>query len=66
MSAKFTHVEQVEMAGHIVDSLLLPKVLDAILSRGGQYNVERLTLGERSDDASRAILEVREIGRAHV
>lgn len=59
MSAKFTHVEQVEMAGHIVDSLLLPKVLDAILSRGGQYNVERLTLGERSDDASRAILEVR-------
>ena len=59
MAAKFAHVEQVEMAGHIVDSLLLPKVLDAILSRGGQYHIERLTLGERSDDASKAVLEVR-------
>ena len=35
------HVEHVEMAGHIVDSLLLPKVLDAILSRGGRYHIEK-------------------------
>src|SRR5438477_433566 len=28
------HVEDVEMTGHIIDSLLLPKVLDAILTRG--------------------------------
>ena len=53
------HVEFVEMTGHIVDSLLLPKVLDAILSRGGRYHIERLELGERQDDASRARIEVR-------
>jgi lysine-ketoglutarate reductase/saccharopine dehydrogenase-like protein (TIGR00300 family) len=46
------HVEQVEMTGHIVDSLLLPKVLDAILSRGGKYNIEAMRLGEKQDDPS--------------
>jgi lysine-ketoglutarate reductase/saccharopine dehydrogenase-like protein (TIGR00300 family) len=54
-----THVEHVEMTGHIVDSLLLPKVLDAILSRGGKYNIEALKLGERSDNPSYARIEVR-------
>jgi lysine-ketoglutarate reductase/saccharopine dehydrogenase-like protein (TIGR00300 family) len=57
MSAEF--VEHVEMTGHIVDSLLLPKVLDAILSRGGRYNIEQLRLGQRQDDASFARIEVR-------
>jgi lysine-ketoglutarate reductase/saccharopine dehydrogenase-like protein (TIGR00300 family) len=52
-------VEHVEMSGHIVDSLLLPKVLDAILSRGGQYHVETLDLGEKQDDPSFARIEVR-------
>ncbi|MBM3984023.1 MAG: TIGR00300 family protein [Planctomycetes bacterium] len=53
------HVEFVEMYGHIVDSLLLPKVLDAILSRGGRYNIEHLRLGERQDSPSFARIEVR-------
>ena len=57
MAASF--VEHVEMTGHIVDSLLLPKVLDAILSRGGQYNIEALRLGERQDDPSFVRIEVR-------
>lgn len=52
-------VEQVEMAGHIVDSLLLPKVLDAILTRGGEYHIEQFKIGTRQDDASYARIEVR-------
>ena len=28
-------VEQVEIAGHIIDSLILPKVLDTITAGGG-------------------------------
>ena len=57
-ATKPAFVESVEMAGHIVDSLLLPKVLDAILSRGGHYHVERLQLGERQDDPSLARITV--------
>lgn len=53
------NVEHVEMTGHIVDSLLLPKVLDAILSRGGQYHIETLKLGERQDDPSFVRIEIR-------
>ncbi len=56
MSAPY--IEHVEMAGHIVDSLLLPKVLDAILSRGGRYHIETLRLGQRQDDTSFARLEI--------
>src|SRR5580692_7310335 len=52
------HIEHVEMSGHIVDSLLLPKVLDAILSRGGRYHIETLRLGQRQDDPSFARLEI--------
>jgi lysine-ketoglutarate reductase/saccharopine dehydrogenase-like protein (TIGR00300 family) len=51
--------ELVEMTGHIVDSLLLTKVLDTILSRGGSYHIRELTLGEKQDDASRALIELR-------
>lgn len=52
-------VEHVEMSGHIIDSLLLPKVLDVILSQGGEYHIDRLKLGERQDDPSQARIEVR-------
>ena len=57
--AKAAFVERVEMTGHIVDSLLLPKVLDAILSLGGQYHIQELRLGEKQDDASYVRIEVR-------
>jgi lysine-ketoglutarate reductase/saccharopine dehydrogenase-like protein (TIGR00300 family) len=56
MSAPF--IEHVEMSGHIVDSLLLPKVLDAILSRGGRYHIETLRLGQRQDDPSFTRIEI--------
>lgn len=51
-------VEHVVMTGHIVDSLLLPKVLDAILSRGGRYHIEEFKLGEKQDDPSSARIQV--------
>lgn len=53
------HVEHVEMHGHIVDSLLLPKVLDAILTRGGTYEIKDFHVGKRQNDASRVRIEVR-------
>jgi len=50
--------ELVEMKGHIVDSLLLPKVLDSILSRGGTYIIRELTVGQKQGDPSFAKIEV--------
>src|SRR6516162_3644438 len=53
------HVEDVELQGHIIDSLLLPKVLDEILTRGGSYVIKEIRLGQRQVDPSFARLEIR-------
>ena len=53
------HVEHVEMTGHIIDSLLLPKVLDAILTRGASYEIKDFRVGKRQDDPSKVRLEIR-------
>lgn len=52
-------VEVVELQGHIIDSLLLPKVLDEILTRGGAYTVKEIDIGTRQEDPSYARLEIR-------
>ena len=31
--------EQIELRGHIIDSLILPKVLDEILTSGGSFTI---------------------------
>ena len=38
-------VEVVELHGHIIDSLTLPKVLDAIIELGGQFTIELFEIG---------------------
>ena len=37
--------EIVVLKGHIIDSLILPKVLDAILQRGGTFEINDLDVG---------------------
>ncbi len=46
----------VELEGHIIDSLLLAKVLDAILDGGADYEIVDVVIGRARDDHSRAIL----------
>jgi lysine-ketoglutarate reductase/saccharopine dehydrogenase-like protein (TIGR00300 family) len=52
-------VEEVEIQGHIIDSLLLPKVLDEILTHGGSYIIKDIRIGQRQADPSHARIEVR-------
>ena len=44
--------EDVELAGHIIDSLLLPKVLDEITSLGGDYRSHEIRIGHARRDPS--------------
>jgi lysine-ketoglutarate reductase/saccharopine dehydrogenase-like protein (TIGR00300 family) len=53
------YVEEVELEGHIVDSLLLPKVLDEILTHGGNYLLKEIRIGQKQADPSYARIEVR-------
>ena len=56
-------IEEVEIRGHIIDSLLLPKVLDEILTRGGAFTIKDIRIGQSQDDPSQARIEVRADGR---
>jgi lysine-ketoglutarate reductase/saccharopine dehydrogenase-like protein (TIGR00300 family) len=52
-------IEEVEVRGHIVDSLLLPKILDRILQMGGTFEIRECKIGSRRVDPSYARITIR-------
>jgi hypothetical protein len=52
------HFEEVEIAGHIIDSLILPKVLDTITASGGKFRIKQISVGQARNDPSYALVEV--------
>ncbi|MBI2951317.1 TIGR00300 family protein [bacterium] len=50
--------ETVEVKGHIVDSLILPKVLDEILNYNGGFEILDIQVGKRRTDPSSARIRV--------
>jgi lysine-ketoglutarate reductase/saccharopine dehydrogenase-like protein (TIGR00300 family) len=50
--------EDVEIRGHIIDSLILPKVLDIVLAAGGSFRIKSVTIGQQRTDPSFARIEV--------
>jgi lysine-ketoglutarate reductase/saccharopine dehydrogenase-like protein (TIGR00300 family) len=50
--------EVVRLDGHVVDSLLLPKVLDAIVDAGASYEILELDMGTTSLDPSHVRIRV--------
>jgi lysine-ketoglutarate reductase/saccharopine dehydrogenase-like protein (TIGR00300 family) len=53
------HQETVVLSGHIIDSLLLAKVLDIILMMGGTFDIEDVRIGKTREEPSRARITVR-------
>lgn len=50
--------ETIQLRGHIIDSLILPKVLDQILKRGAGFKIAEIRIGEKREDQSFARIEV--------
>ncbi len=50
--------ETIELRGHIIDSLILPKVLDEIITHGGTFKIGEIRIGEGRADQSFARIEV--------
>lgn len=50
--------EHVTLAGHIIDSLTLPKVLDEIVELGASYEIVDLSIGVKHEDPSSARIKV--------
>jgi lysine-ketoglutarate reductase/saccharopine dehydrogenase-like protein (TIGR00300 family) len=58
-SSKTGVTEEVEVRGHIVDSLLLPKILDRILLMGGLFEIRECKIGVHRADPSYARIAIR-------
>jgi hypothetical protein len=50
--------ETIELRGHFIDSLTLPKVLDQIVTRGATFNIVEFKIGQKRVDQSFARIEV--------
>lgn len=50
--------EIIELRGHIIDSLILPKVLDEVMNYGGTFEVLEITVGQKRQDLSYARIRV--------
>ena len=51
-AADFPFHEEMELTGHIIDSLILPKVLDEIIAMGGSFDLRDVRIGQGRKDPS--------------
>jgi len=52
------HTARIVLRGHIIDSMILPQVMDLIMDLGGNFTVEELKVGQHKADPSVCRMEV--------
>jgi lysine-ketoglutarate reductase/saccharopine dehydrogenase-like protein (TIGR00300 family) len=50
--------QEVEVSGHLIDSMILTKIFDKIMNRGGEFEILELSVGKKKKDSSYAKLIV--------
>ncbi len=45
-------IVDIEMEGHLIDSLILTKVLDKIMDMGGEFEIKNFQIGQKKNDTS--------------
>jgi lysine-ketoglutarate reductase/saccharopine dehydrogenase-like protein (TIGR00300 family) len=53
-----TFSEIVELRGHIIDSYALPRFMDEVMDRGGEFDIQEIHVGRRKDEPSYARIEI--------
>ena len=48
----------IEVRGHIIDSMILPKILDELMDLGVEFNIDTVQVGRQKTDTSYARIEV--------
>ena len=46
------HSQEVEVSGHLIDSMILTKIFDKIMNHGGEFEILELTVGKKKKDSS--------------
>src|SRR5438132_13211503 len=52
------HSARLVLQGHIIDSMMLPQVMDVVMDLGGNFTVEELKVGQHKTDPSICRMEV--------
>jgi lysine-ketoglutarate reductase/saccharopine dehydrogenase-like protein (TIGR00300 family) len=50
--------EEITLEGHIIDSWILPKVMDTVMDLGGEYDMLEIHVGRRKEETSFARLKI--------
>lgn len=59
-------VKEIELKGHIIDSLILPKAFDTIMNLEGEFEVLQFEIGKHKTDTSYARILVKGKDRRHL
>ena len=51
--------ETIELKGHIIDSMILPKVFDVIMDMGGEFDVLEFEIGKHKEEPSHTKISVK-------
>jgi lysine-ketoglutarate reductase/saccharopine dehydrogenase-like protein (TIGR00300 family) len=52
------HTARIVLQGHIIDSMMLPQVMDMVMDLGGNFTIEELKVGQHKTDTSICRMEV--------
>ena len=50
--------EEITLSGHIIDSLILPRVFDTVMDLGGNFDVLKIEVGKHKNDPSWAHMRI--------
>ncbi len=52
------HTARLVLTGHIIDSMMLPQVMDLVMDLGGNFTIEELKVGQHKTDTSICRMEI--------
>jgi lysine-ketoglutarate reductase/saccharopine dehydrogenase-like protein (TIGR00300 family) len=58
VSEKQRYTARLVLTGHIIDSMMLPQVMDLVMDLGGNFTIEELRVGQHKNDTSICRMEV--------
>src|SRR5674536_262787 len=58
--------EDVQIEGHLIDSLMMPHIMDQIMDLDGEFEMLTFEVGRMKDDPSNAVMRIFGRGRAHL
>ena len=58
--------EDVEIEGHLIDSLMMPQIMDEIMDLDGEFEMLTFEVGRMKDDPSHAVMRIFGRDAAHL